>query len=241
MSNNGNYKDLGINSPKELFNLETEVYKSKVKIEQSRALIEENRMMILSNYSSAFTGNRRMALSNTEEVYVNRITILDNMVSNSEPEADYIKIQKEKNRLEYTLHKANINTQTLEVSERMAAVNAELVKINRQIMETNKIIVEFNAAQIEANTKLLEGEKISENVSSEEMKKEINSNKLFIIQIQSIIASLSDKVEKVFSKSSANNENLMKNKDEIYTRRNEILENREAIERNKERIEALMQ
>ena len=27
MSNNGNYKDLGINSPKELFNLETEVYK----------------------------------------------------------------------------------------------------------------------------------------------------------------------------------------------------------------------
>ena len=240
MSNNGNYKDLGINSPKELFNLETEVYKSKVKIEQSRALIEENRMMILSNYSSAFTGNRRMALSNTEEVYVNRITILDNMVSNSEPEADYIKIQKEKNRLEYTLHKANINAQTLEVSERMANVNAELVKINRQIMETNKIIVEFNATQIEANTKLLEG-KISENVSPEEMKKEINSNKLFIIQIQSIIASLSDKVEKVFSKSSANNENLMKNKDEIYTRRNEILENREAIERNKERIEALMQ
>ena len=240
MSNNGNYKDLGINSPKELFNLETEVYKSKVKIEQSRALIEENRMMILSNYSSAFTGNRRMALSNTEEVYVNRITILDNMVSNSEPEADYIKIQKEKNRLEYTLHKANINAQTLEVSERMAAVNAELVKINQQIMQTNKIIVEFNATQIEANTKLLEG-KISENVSPEEMKKEINSNKLFIIQIQSIIASLSDKVEKVFSKSSANNENLMKNKDEIYTRRNEILENREAIERNKERIETLME
>ena len=240
MSNDGNYKDLGINSPKELFNLETEVYKSKVKIEQSRALIEENRMMILSNYSSAFTGNRRMALSNTEEVYVNRITILDNMVSNSEPEADYIKIQKEKNRLEYTLHKANINAQTLEVSERMANVNAELVKINRQIMETNKIIVEFNAAQIEANTKLLEG-KISENVSPEEMKKEINSNKLFIIQIQSIMASLSDKVEKVFSKSSANNENLMKNKDEIYKRRNEILENREAIERNKERIETLME
>jgi hypothetical protein len=73
------------------------------------------------------------------------------------------------------------------------------------------------------------------------MKKEINSNKLFIIQIQSIIASLSDKVEKVFSKSSANNENLVKNKDEIYTRRNEILENREAIERNKERIETLME
>lgn len=240
MSNDDNYKDLGINSPKELFNLETEVYKSKVKIEQSRALIEENRMMILSNYSSAFTGNRRMALSNTEEVYVNRITILDNMVSNSEPEADYIKIQKEKNRLEYTLHKANINAQTLEVSERMANVNAELVKINRQIMETNKIIVEFNATQIEANTKLLEG-KISENVSPEEMKKEINSNKLFIIQIQSIMASLSDKVEKVFSKSSANNENLMKNKDEIYKRRNEILENREAIERNKERIETLME
>ena len=240
MSNDDNYKDLGINSPKELFNLETEVYKSKVKIEQSRALIEENRMMILSNYSSAFTGNRRMALSNTEEVYVNRITILDNMVANSEPEADYIKIQKEKNRLEYTLHKANINAQTLEVSERMANVNAELVKINRQIMETNKIIVEFNATQIEANTKLLEG-KISENVSPEEMKKEINSNKLFIIQIQSIMASLSDKVEKVFSKSSANNENLVKNKDEIYKRRNEILENREAIERNKERIETLME
>ena len=87
----------------------------------------------------------------------------------------------------------------------------------------------------------MEGQKISENVSPEEIKKEINSNKLFIIQIQSIIASLSDKVEKVFSKSSANNENLMKNKDEIYKRRNEILENREAIERNKERIETLME
>ena len=240
MSDDSNYKDLGINSPKELFKLETDVYKSKVKIEQSRALIEENRMMILSNYSSAFTGNRRMALSNTEEVFVNRLTILENMVPKSKTEEDYIKIQKEKNRLEFTLQKANINALTLEVNERMANVNAELVKINRQIMETNKTIVEFNAIQIEANTKLIDSEKVVERVSPEEMKKEINANKLFIIQIQSIIASLSDRVEKVFSKSNANNENLLQNKDEIYTRRNEILENRQAIEVNKERIEKLI-
>ena len=241
MSDDGNYKDLGINSPKELFKLETDVYKSKVKIEQSRALIEENRMMILSNYSSAFTGNRRMALSNTEEVYVNRLTILDNMISDSEIEANYIKIQKEKNRLEYTLHKANINAQTLEVSERMAAVNAELVKINRQIMETNKTIVEFNKTQIEANKKLMDSKKIGEDFSTEVNKKEINTNKLFISQIQSILSVLSDKVERVFSKSNTNNENLVKNKNEIYARRNEILENREAIEKNKERIEKLIE
>ena len=108
-------------------------------------------------------------------------------------------------------------------------------------METNKTIVEFNSDQITVNTKLMDGKKIGENISPEEMKKEINSNKLFIIQIQSIIASLTEKVEKVFSKSNTNNENLMKNKDEIYARRNEILENREAIERNKVRIETLME
>ena len=108
-------------------------------------------------------------------------------------------------------------------------------------METNKTIVEFNKAQIEANKKLMNSKKIGEDFSTEVIKKEINTNKLFISQIQSILSVLSDKVERVFSKSNTNNENLMKNKNEIYARRDEILENREAIEKNKERIEKLIE
>ena len=241
MSDDENYKDLGINSPKELFNLETEVYKNKAKIEQARTLIEENRLMILSNYSSAFTGNRRMALSNTDEVYVNRTAILDNIDFKSEIEEDYIKILKEKNRLEYTLHKAEINAQALKVSERMAAVNTELMEINRQIMKTNKTIVEFNTSQIENNIKFLDDKNLRKNVSKANIKKEINSNKLFIIQIQSILNSLGEKIEKLFYKTGENNKNLMQNKDEIYERRKDILENRKSIERNKKHIGNLIE
>ena len=108
-------------------------------------------------------------------------------------------------------------------------------------MKTNKTIVDFNTSQIENNTKLLDDKKFGKNFSKSDIEKEINSNKLLIIQIQSVLDSLSEKIEKIFNKSSENHENLVNNKNKIYERRNEILENLKSIERNKERIEKLLQ
>ena len=56
-----------------------------------------------------------------------------------------------------------------------------------------------------------------------------------------LVKLLQDTDEQTVSKSNTNNENLVKNKNEIYARRNEILANREAIEKNKEHIEKLIE
>ena len=50
---------------KTIFQIEAQVMANKALAYQSRSMIEKNRLMILSNYASAFMGNRQLASSNT--------------------------------------------------------------------------------------------------------------------------------------------------------------------------------
>ena len=71
---------------KRIFKIDAEVMTNKANAYISRSMIEENRLMILSNYSAAFLGNRQLANSNTDEIFENRKTILDNHNSQNDVE-----------------------------------------------------------------------------------------------------------------------------------------------------------
>ena len=62
-----------------LFELQGQVMVNKARAYATRSNIEENRYLILKNYVAAFVGNRQLANQNTDDIFENRIAILENI------------------------------------------------------------------------------------------------------------------------------------------------------------------
>ena len=62
-----------------LFELQGQVMVNKARAYATRSNIEENRYLILKNYVAAFVGNRQLANQNTDDIFENRVAILENI------------------------------------------------------------------------------------------------------------------------------------------------------------------
>ncbi len=221
---------------KKIFKIDAEVMTNKANAYISRAMIEENRLMILSNYSAAFLGNRQLANSNTEEIFENRKTILDNYNSKNDVEENYINAQKNKSALDFLKHRSELNSSLLKISEEMSNINSKLININKKIMDANQSIVEFNSKHILENKSLISGglnPKSARPASNAEI---IKANSRAMKQLEKNVKNNKKKMIELISKSQKNSDALMQNKNLIKQRRNAAMANREKILANKSLI-----
>ena len=221
---------------KAIFSIESEILSNKALIYQSRSMIEENRLMIMSNYSAAFMGNRQLANANTDEIFSNRTAILQSMDPEDEVQQNYIDAQTNKSNLDFLKHRSGLNSSVLEISKKMAEVNALLVAINTEIMDKNKSIVEFNAGEIAANAEMLGGSLSAEFSTPQSNADIISSNSAAMKELTANIDQNRGTILAVLETSEMNSTSLMKNKDEINERRISIMENRKGIADNKAKI-----
>ena len=219
-----------------IFKIDAEVMTNKANAYISRSMIEENRLMILSNYAAAFMGNRQLANSNTEEIFENRKTILDNYKSKNDVEENFINAQKNKASLDFLKHRSELNTSLLKVSEEMAAINAKLISINKKIMDANQAIVDFNAKQIAENKSLINGSLRPEKAKPVSNAKIIKSNTNAMKYLEKNVKNNRKRMNDLFLKSQKNSDSLMQNKNLIKQRRNSALSNRDKILANKSLI-----
>ena len=221
---------------KTIFQIESEVLSNKALIYQSRSMIEENRLMIMSNYAAAFMGNRQLANANTDEIFSNRIAILQTIDVQDEVQKNYVDAQTNKSNLDFLQHRSGLNASVLEISKKMADINAQLVAINREIMDANKSIVEFNAEQIAANAEMLSGSLSTEKATPASNAEIIASNSAAMKGLSAKASDNRGTILAVLETSEMNAASLMKNKDEINERRIAIMENRKGIADNKAKI-----
>ena len=221
---------------KRIFKIDAEVMTNKANAYISRSMIEENRLMILSNYSAAFLGNRQLANSNTEEIFENRKTILDNFNSQNDVEENYINAQKNKASLNFLKHRSALNSSVLKISEEMAALNAKLITINKKIMDANQSIVEFNSKQIAENKSLINGKLNPKKATPASNAKIVKSNSSNMKQLETNIKNNRKMMADLITKSQKNANDLISNKNQIKQRRNTAMANRERILANKELI-----
>ena len=221
---------------KRIFKIDAEVMTNKANAYISRSMIEENRLMILSNYSAAFLGNRQLANSNTEEIFENRKTILDNYNSKNDVEENYINAQKNKSALDFLKHRSELNSSLLKISEEMSNINSKLIDINKKIMNANQSIVEFNTKQISENKNLISGSLNPKNAKPVSNAKIIKSNSSSMKMLEKNVKNNRKVMVDLISKSQKNSDALMQNKNLIKLRRNSAMANREKILANKSLI-----
>merc|ERR1719158_1402871 len=112
-------------------------------------MIEENRNLILQNYSAAFVGNRQMANQNTDDIFKNRVAILDAMKIEGPVQENFRNTKYNEASIEYLENRSLLNNRVAKVNQKMSEINTLLIEANNMIMKSNGDIVDFNAAQIQ--------------------------------------------------------------------------------------------
>ena len=202
----------GINSNKTIFQSKSQVMANTALICQSRSMIEEIRLMIISNYSAAFMGNRQLANTNTDEIFLRNIEILSNVKAPDGVQTDYLNAQIDRNNLEYLKQQSDLNTTNLKVNEKMATINAQMVAINHDIMKNNETIMAFNEKQIAVNAAMLKAPTTLETATSEKNEAIIAENNMSIEQLLVSCSENEDMIQNLLEISSANREIVKKNK-----------------------------
>jgi hypothetical protein len=224
------------NTLKKIFRIDSNIRSNNNLIFQSRQMIEENRSMILNNYTSAFSGNNRLANANTEEVFKNRNSILTKIKVNNETEKKFVDAEKNKANIDFLEHQSNLNSVNLEISKEMAEINSKLIEINRKIMQTNESIVSFNSSQLKHNQNLLKKKIDVSDINEKGNNSIIKENNDKIENLENNEKINQEELHKLLNKSKENSNSLINNKKEILERRNAIMTNTETISINKSKI-----
>ena len=221
---------------KRIYRIDSEINSNNSLIFQSRQMIEENRSMILNNYTSSFSGNNRLASTNTDEIFNDRNSILLKIKTKDEHERKFIEAEKNKATLDLLQHQSNLNSINLQVSKEMAEINSKLIEINNKIMQANESIVSFNTKQLNHNKNLLE-KKFDISKINEDENNSINHNNIKKIEVLENNEKINqEELHKLLNKSKENSNLLLNNRKEILERRSSIMSNRETISVNKSKI-----
>ena len=129
---------------REIFELESLVNANRSLVYSTRAAIEQNYTSIMRNYSSAFLGNHQITTQNTDNIFRNRLTILNNMEVDGDVEENFRESMTNSAKLDFLEMQASVNKLVLEINNRMTEVNSMLIETNKMIMSANEKSVKFN-------------------------------------------------------------------------------------------------
>merc|ERR1712166_359503 len=218
-----------------LHSLHMDALTNKTKLYAVRAIIEENRALLMKNYASALQGNRNVANQNTDDIFKNRVGILDSLKCDGQVQENFRNTKYNESNVDFLEHRSQINNRVAKGCVAMAAANAKLIEINGMIMESNAAIVTFNNSAIETNQKLLEGIQ-ADKATPESNAARIEANYKQIKVIKDHAAKYDEKVEAMLAKALENRTNIEANAKDIDERRQKILANRSDIIENAQKI-----
>ena len=221
-----------------LFELQGQVMVNKARAYATRSNIEENRYLILKNYVAAFVGNRQLANQNTDDIFENRIAILENLdftKGNTEQE-NFIDSQINKAKVDFLVHRASLNETVLKINEELVEVNQKLIEVNEKILAANELIKNFNSKEIEENKKLLDGNLKPQDATEEANTKTVESNTAQVKMLKEKTASNSETIMDLYDVVAIHRQHIAENSDEILSRREGIEENHEKIGENKDAV-----
>jgi len=216
------------------------VMENKQAVYKERSMIDGNRALIMKNYASAFAGNRQMANINTDDIYKNRMAILDALKPEGEVQENFRCSSYNEASIEYINHRCLLNNRVAKVNVMMSAINDKLIDVNSDIMKGNEEVVAFNGAQIETNTKLLDAGILDEKCTPDANEARANTNKANIDKILERNNKYNAEAENRVKLIEENTKNIIENAKEIDGRRKKIEENSAGIRENGKKVVELL-
>jgi len=162
----------------------------------------------------------------------NRYTILQNIATNTPVEKNFKEAKFNDAKITFLEHQSRLNTKVLDITLRMAAINAMMIEVNHDIMQTNEEIVQFNSNCIDENGVMIKNGVNPNTATAESNAALIASNAARIEGIRTNASDNAAKVATAFADAQRNKASIDENTDAIYFRRTKIQSNHERIRAN---------
>jgi len=217
------------NNRKAIFELDAKIDDNRSKIEELRSSTERDNASIARNYTAAFYGNHHLTNRNTEEIFKNRIAILNNMDVEGEVEVNFRETMINLANVDFFTHRAEVNQEVIDINQKLSEVNELLIEINRAIMLRNEKSVKFNRKNLDMNKRFLNGEFHPSKATVSANNRRAKDNEEQCEKLSKAADRNRTKIEKLRKLGQANAANVLRNSIEISKRRNQITENQEEV------------
>ena len=142
---------------RKIFELDAEVSTTYAELMLLLADIEENRALLQRNYTSAFMGNRSIAIDNVNDLYSCRIAMLEALDPSSDVEANFKVRMLNQVRIEQLEKLSDRNDTLRDIAAKMIEVNVRLQSVNGLITEANETVVDEGDTMISENAEWADG------------------------------------------------------------------------------------
>ena len=112
---------------KAIFELDAKIEENRSKSEELRSSAERDNASIARNYTAAFYGNHHLTNRNSEEIFKNRIAILNNMEVEGEVEVNFRETMINMANIDYFTHRAEVNQEIIDINQKLSEVNSLLI------------------------------------------------------------------------------------------------------------------
>ena len=140
-----------------IFELDAEVSTTYAELMLLLADIEENRSLLQRNFTSAFMGNRSIAIDNVDDLYDCRIAMLEALDPSTDVQTNFKVRMLNQVRIEQLENRTDLNDTLRDIATKMIEVNQMFQSVNSLITEANELVVDQGDNMISENADWADG------------------------------------------------------------------------------------
>ena len=142
---------------RKIFELDAEVSTTYAELMLLLADIEENRSLLQRNFTSAFMGNRSIAIDNVDDLYGCRIAMLEALDPSTDVQTNFKVRMLNQVRIEQLENRTDLNDTLRDIATKMIEVNQMFQSVNSLITEANESVVDQGDNMISENADWADG------------------------------------------------------------------------------------
>lgn len=144
-----------------IFDAEAYVQFNTAQIQATRSRVEENITDAMQAYTIAAAGNRELIMRSAEDVYRNRVFMLENLKPTSEVEEIFQRSMINRTRIEMLDNRSKMNREMLKASEDLLEAIKALKQVGKSFLDICEKMTEHVDEVADDNAKLFDGELVA--------------------------------------------------------------------------------
>ena len=144
-----------------IFDAEAYVQFNTAQIQATRSRVEENITEVMQAYTIAAAGNRELNLRSAEDVYRNRVFMLENLKPTSETEEIFQRSMINRTRIDMLDDRSKMNREMLKASEDLLQAIKGVQQVAKAFLDICEKMTEHVDEVADENAKLFDGELVA--------------------------------------------------------------------------------
>jgi hypothetical protein len=144
-----------------IFDAEAYVQFNTAQIQATRTRVEENITDAMQAYTIAAASNRELIMRSAEDVYRNRVFMLENLKPTSEVEEIFQRSMINRTRIEMLDNRSKMNREMLKASEDLLEAIKALKQVGKSFLDICEKMTEHVDEVADDNAKLFDGELVA--------------------------------------------------------------------------------